>query len=380
VLRTGDLEPSGDLGVCSPAGSIASLTGETKSTADHGAIVASIATGWNIRRQATLSAGLPRLIFFRLLDDICQSPPRLQATEADILAAMDYVFERAPVLVISYTLVSALSSTFRPTVQGQLANSDKLLIIPAGNDGPGDLDEDGRCPACLANPAITDPITAMRTIVVGTAQRDLTIAPVSNWGQVIVHLFAPGEASGAVDIHGADAGSMYVPATSWSAPYAGLAAGIMQSLGIIRTRDLRERLLASSWPLLDSTGRANLASSGVLNITAAASVRHHAIEVIEVGASGAYERRTYVGKLNTTLADICPEGGLGPAHSIRFGALNEGRRKTAARSSTYDNQLKRFRTYNVECTLPAQIQFTDLIRGSRTFESDAVTQILLPWL
>jgi hypothetical protein len=375
VARSVNDTGTGDLGVCPPPGAVATLTGARRETADHGAIVSSIVSGLDIHRQATLSVGLPRLIFFRLLDDLCNEQSRLYATEADFLTAMDYVYERAPTLVISYTFSNRLTPSFQPTAKNYLENLDKLLILPAGNDGPGDLDEEPRCPACLAQ--LTNGIVAMRTLVVGTATRELSIAPFSNWGRNLVRLYAPGETSRAIDILGRNAS--YPAATSWSAPHAGLAAGIMQSLGMTSIRDLRERLIGSSWPILDTEGKTDPDNSGILNITAAAAIRHAAIEVVEKNASGDYERRTYVGQLDTPKADLCPEGGLGPVHSVRFGALIGPRRELKMRMNNYDGQLNRFPRRTTSCTLPTKIRFTDILKGSLSFDSSAVTQLLFPW-
>jgi hypothetical protein len=144
-------------------------------------------------------------------------------------------------------------------------------------------------------------------------------------------------------------------------------------------RDIRERLIASSWPLRDPEGKADPSNSGILNLTAAAAMHHTAIEVVEKNASGSYERRTYVGELGHRLADLCPEGGLGAAHAIRFGAFNGDRREAKARSRRYDSQTERFPVRSADCTLPEQVHFKDLVKGDLTFERAAITQILLPW-
>ena len=140
-----------------------------------------------------------------------------------------------------------------------------------------------------------------------------------------------------------------------------------------------ERRIGSAWPIIDPDGKADPENSGIINITAATSVRHAAIEVVEKDASGNWVRRTYVGSLDTPKADLCSEEGLGPVHSVRIGPLEGTRRKLTKRLFTWDSHLEKFPIRTSQCTLPDQIRFTDLVRGSLSFDPSAVTQILFPW-
>ena len=112
VMRAGDLEAAATSASARPAAqSAASLALRVRPP-----IMARSSRrsprGWDIRRNGGISVGLPRLVFFRLLGDVCKPTPRLMATEADLYSAMDYVFERAPILVLSYTMTGALSPAF----------------------------------------------------------------------------------------------------------------------------------------------------------------------------------------------------------------------------------------------------------------------------
>jgi hypothetical protein len=338
MIRHDEQWASGDLGVCehSPV-SFDGLEAARRALADHGPIVASIAAALSERSAAPL-VGLPKIVFFRLVDDLCSPGASVNISEAAFVKALEYVFEPANIFVLSYTFGADSTGDFKAHASQELERSDVLLLVPAGNDGPGDIDDDPPCPACLALGNESVDLTAARTLVVGAAARDLTILPASNWGVHLVRLYAPADTSGSIDIAGHDA-SGRTPATSWATPYAGLAAGILQGFGIERARDIRERLLAATWEIRDPDGKTDPRNSGVVNITAVAAVRHAAIEVVEQNAAGEFERRTYVGSLDTSVADLCPEGTLGKRpHALRFGKESGGQREVLWRSKTFDPQ------------------------------------------
>jgi hypothetical protein len=379
VQRGDDVAATGDLGIC-PSETVpyATLAQDQRERADHGPMVASIAIGLPLQARAAGSQIFPRLVFFRLLGDLCTPARGSNASEHALEEAARFLLERADVTVISYTYASVTGSSFESAVRNELRRYDKLLVLPAGNLNHGNLDQRRPCPACLGHRE-SDVFT--RTLVVGAATRQLEIAPFSNWGRDTVFLYAPGEAVGAIDFAGADA-SARSPATSWSAPYAGFAASIMHRLGVTSVRDLRERLLAATWPINDSNGRVDSERSGVLNLMKAAAVRHWAIDVIETAPGGQMERRTYVGRLETPPNNLCAEHPLRPGavHSVRLGNIDhQGRRQVDVRPRNSNPKNGLFEGRTLTCTMPTRIWFTDLVKGRLEFETNRLTHILLPW-
>ena len=76
-------------------------------------------------------------------------------------------------------------------------------MFPAGNDHSRDLDTYATFPASLGNIQYAkDMQTARHIIVVGAATQELRRPIYSNYGEDTVMVFAPGEATGALDIIG----------------------------------------------------------------------------------------------------------------------------------------------------------------------------------
>jgi hypothetical protein len=256
-------------------------------------------------------------------------------------------------------------------------------VLAAGNDAPGDLDQNPMCPPCLGSND-TDTLTANRTLVVGAATQELRRASFSNFGARTVGIYAPGEAAGALNIAGGDASSS-APATSYAAPYVALAAAIIRSFGgDVKALDIKDRLAAATWPLLEGADP-GVPTVGVLDVVKAAAVRHHAIEVLEPAAHGGRVRRTYVGRLTSPLQELPLCAGQpffeGAVHAIRLSDdVIDGERLVHAHKRNDFLPSGRRRIKTLRCRPDGTIRIRTLSGEDKAFPLAVVTHIQLPWV
>jgi len=379
-----DARRQGDVSLCTsdPNPPFAAWSPDLRALASHGSVVASVAAGLRLRALSP-EAGrlLPAVTFFRLVQSACDPGAALGFDDAEAIKAFDYLYRRADVISISSTSSSS-GDGFNQAVRATLGNGGKMLVLPAGNDTPGDLDADSVCPACLALPENGDLQTANRTLVIGAATRALRRASYSNFGARTVLLYAPGEPAGALDILGEDA-SAASPATSYSAPYAALAVGILKSLGISDVADVRDRLRASTWPLFDAAGNPE-DGLGVIDLAKVAAVRRDAVEVIETQDDGAAVRRTYVGRLETDASGrvtVCSGFSFGEAgtYAIRLGEPGaDGLSRGRAFLRSLDKNKHR-RSVPFPCQPEGSVTLHTLGGDDRVFQMAHVRAIQFRW-
>jgi hypothetical protein len=374
-------QTAGSVGLCSSDNpDLTGLDPNMRGLADHGTIVSAIASGFPLRGLVHEPSALPRLIFFRLLPDLCRPDAEGGPSEASFREAHDYLFgtRRADIFLLSYLFERQTSSSFEDAMAGALFNQDqRLFIVPAGNNGPDDLDESRFCPPCFGNPYYQER-TFRNTIVVGAADQSLRVAAYSRFGPRTVTLYAPAETDGAPDLMG-NTTNRYAPSTSWAAPYVALAAGLLRSLGIKDNAEITERLSAATWPI-DAPPNQVDARAGVLNLMKVVAVRHDALEVIEARAGGRLERRTYVGTLLTPIDTFCQGPVLSPrtTHSIRLGAASGDQRELILRMRSPEQ--RHFKDVRRWCAIPSTIRFRALlVDHDLDIESRSVVHILLPW-
>ncbi|HSK78473.1 MAG TPA: S8 family serine peptidase, partial [Thermoanaerobaculia bacterium] len=389
VRGGGDLG-TGDLGLCeTDQPPFATWNPDRLERFSHGAVTSSVAAALGLRKIAPQVTGaLPKLVFFRMLESACTEDAGDKPEAAEMVLAFDYLERRSHIINISYIMDRDETGLgFAGYIRSVLPYRDVLLVLPAGNNWPGDLDEHGTCPPCLGND-LTDRggPAAKRTIVVGAATRNLHRATYSNYGERTVGLFAPGEPMGALDL-----ANQQVPltksATSYAAPLVALAAGIVRSFGTNNPKDIKDRLIATTWPLNDPDSRPDRTHVGVLDLVKAAAVRHHAVEVKEAEPDGQLVRRTYVGKLLTPLRELeffCdgPTFSEARVHAIRLGEpVDDGERQLLVYyRERMDNRTNRRLIQSFSCRPEGELRIRTLMHGEKTFPLSEVTQIQLPWL
>jgi hypothetical protein len=381
---------TGDIGLCQTGPPLFSSWDATRvELASHGAIVATLAAGRPIRvADARIAAKLPKVTFFRMLDNVCAEQADFDGTTGpgDLELAFEYLENRSQIINISYSVKPEFATRVRGFMKDNLMSSNKLLVLPAGNDSPGNLDAHSEvCPACLGSPDL-DSTMVKRTVVVGAASRDLRRQGFSNYGTRTVWIYAPGEPTEALDVRGQDATTLH-PATSYAAPYASLAAGIMWSLGIDDVLRVKERLDVATWPLFaEDDGRSHPEQGGVLDLVKAAAVRLTAIDVKEPDKDGTLVRKTYVGTLVGTLnsLELCAGRKFFQAstQSLRFetSALSDRQVRVYPRDThnTTRHKWKEAETCRSPDGSPV-IRLRGLDGVEQTFKISDVMQIQLPW-
>ena len=387
--RPGEVLGSGHVGLCGgPLVDFSSWTPDALNRFSHGTIVTSIASGMKLRQTPEVSKRLPRIVFFRMLSNVCGPDAGYTVGDGQMVTAFDYLTTRATIINISYTIDSSKMRAFTDAMKNTLPYFNRLLVLPAGNDTPGDLDSSRVCPMCLGNPSV-DSNVARRTLVVGAATRELKRAEFSNFGENTVRLFAPGEPVGAVNVKG-DPVPGSEAATSYAAPLAALAAGLMQSLGITDPDSLLDRLAVATWPLDDSASRPERTNVGVLDLVKAAAVQHDAIEVIEADANGDPVRRTYVGRLLDPLEKVAICAGQ-PFHTnavqgIRLGpaAANGERAVRVYWKNKRENNRRIVQTLAQPCRPSGNLRINTLQAGGarelRTFPLASIAEIQIHWI
>jgi hypothetical protein len=382
--RPGEIEPGGDVALCPQPPPYETWDEGDRSAASHGAIAASLAVGLKLREAApTLASAMPRIAFYRLVQRACEKGAALSAFPAEVATAFEYLVQAdIDIINISYLGESNGGSTIAALIAPRLEHEERLLILPAGNDLPANLDEDAVCPACLAD-ADRFGLAARRTIVVGAAESSLKRASFSGFGARTVKLYAPAEPAGALDIAGLpadDAGA----ATSYSAPLVAFAAGLMRSLGIDKVWHIRNRLLLASWPLLEEQGGPDPSGARVLDLTKAAAVRHASVEAKERAPDGSWLRRTYVGRFpdgvtQVALCDSAYPERLYNALQIEAPAAN-GNRTVRAYERRIDPVSRKLMTRTATCRPGGVLKFLDLRDGPQDIPWERVTQVLFRWI
>ncbi|WP_083930276.1 S8 family serine peptidase [Methylovulum miyakonense] len=382
IVRGNELQPTGDISLCKDQNLYSSWNVESLMQASHGSIVSSIASGMGARKvNIDTNHLLPRIVFFRMLD-MCSPSSNTNPADGDIVKAYEYLDTRVNIINFSYIPISSGSNTFVSIMKETLGDREKLIVLPSGNS-PIDLDETSTFPASLGDIEIVgDKRTALRTLVVGAATRELIRSSYSAYGDRTVKFYAPGEATYAIDILGRDASSIE-PATSFASPYAALAAGILWSFGINKIADIRDRLGAATWPLYDPTSQTEKAGTGVIDLVKVAAVRNYAIEVKEADQNGTLIRRTYVGKLTQPLnnLNLCTVPLSGTAiQAIRLGDPKpNGERELRIFPKQKNPNTRLRRAYTLQCKPEGEIKLESLLKGEKTFPISMVTQIQLPW-
>ena len=380
-----DIVATGDVSLCAGAAQppFSAWDPDPFGSASHASVTVSLAGALRVRQTyPDMGQRLPHVVFFRMLPNACDPRASFDPGEGAMALAFTYLAQRSDVIAISLMSTSDTLTPFVTLMQTNLAYRGQLLVLPSGNDTPGDLDKNPFSPQLLGS-NVMGVQTANCTIVVGSATRELGIAGYSNYGDGTVSLYAPGEPVGALNIAGQDA-SAFAPATSYSAPHVALAAGILESFGY-KTRDVKDRLAAATWPL---TG-VHSARIGVVDLVKVAAVRHHVVEVIESGPDGAPVRRTYVGKLRERLQDLTICKGWpffeGRVQAVRLD--NDGRDRTARVYLKNDYEVTggplsgRRKIQEVRsCRSEGQLHFDALLAGQKTFPLSTITQIQLPWV
>jgi len=379
-------ERSGDVSLCPLQTSFSTWGDVPRACASHGAVVSSVAAALRVRNADTQAAALlPRIAFFRMLTRACEELDGCGVEVGDMMTALEYFFlfrRGIDIVNVSYRINSARGQQFVAAAEGYLSRGERFLVLPAGNDEPGDLDQNPRCPACLANiHYAASRRTVNRTLVVGAATRRLQIADYSNFGDETVSVFAPGEPVDTLDVTGHT--SSAAGATSYAAPYAALAVAILKSFGENDALQIRSRLQATTWPLYDASGRRKTA--GVIDLVKVAAVQRDAVEVLEP-VGGGVVRRTYVGDLQLDEGTITPCPGLtyqqSAFHAIRLGEPNAaGRRRLWGYHRSQWQPPDRLRIYpDGPCETQGTVRLRTLDGQDKQFQMSDVTLILLRWL
>ena len=380
--RSGELADNGDLAFCFPndPDPYDSLTTLLRQQADHGPIVASIAAGLPLRVDRDLHGLLPRIVFYRLGDGNCALDGTFEALPMAVEKGVQYLADReVSVINVSYSFSGLNGDTIARSIVPAIRG--RLLVVPSGNAGVN-LDEEPRCPPCLANPGYTSSSAelAARVLVVGAATRELAPAHYSGWGHS-VRLFAPGVPFGAIDALGREA-TPSTTGTSNAAPYAAFAAAIMRSLGMEDFGPLVLRLQLATWPMRDFDGRRS--PSGVLDLAKAVAVRHWAIEVKETDEDGTSVLRTYVGNVPQEAQSfpICDGAAFSGAlfQAVRFDDPDAtGRRTVTAYTRNIDTFLRLKRSIMPHCSADGVVRIKDLRDGEKEIALKDVTAVFAPF-
>jgi subtilisin family serine protease len=314
-----------------------------------------------------------------MLPNTCAPDADYTVGPGEMVTAFDYLSTRSNIINISYTIDTGRNTAFTDSMKAMLPYGNRLLVLPAGNDTPSDLDLNPICPACLGNDNMA---TALRTLVVGAATRELKRAPFSNFGEHTVRVFAPGEPVGALNLKGEPVSDADA-STSYAAPLAALAVALMESLGITDADDVRDRLAAATWPLDDKDSRPERTNVGVLDLVKAVAVQHDAVEVLENDADGRSVRRTYVGRLLDPLSKVALCAGQpfqsSAVQAVRLGeATVNGERAVRLYWRNWKVQGKR-RIDTRQCRPSGNVRIDALKFGERTFPLSTVTEIQLRW-
>jgi hypothetical protein len=325
-----DVAPQlGSVALCAatPAPVYSTWAPEPFELASHGTIVSSIAAGLALRSNLGAIAALPKLLFFRMAHNACDLDADTLGGPVEAISAAEYLtgYENT-VLNLSFVEPGSAGDNLAQTLGRLLKAPNAPIMVAAAGNYTGNIDDARPCPACLGNVARYPDIPSSRVLVVGAADATLTLAQYSGFGDQTVRLYAPGEPLGAIDIMGADA-STRKAATSYATALVSFAAATARALGIQDQARIRNRLLLSTWPLLDDAGRpigkaGGPMPLGVLDLVKVAAIRFQAVERIERLPDNRQVLRTYVGRITSGLEGVCPGTAVTEASmlSIRLAA------------------------------------------------------------
>jgi len=377
------IKGDGDLRLCTGMAAFGQWESLARQKASHGSVVASLAAGLPLRRHfPQLGAYLPKVVFYRLLPDECSPGSEFEPAPGEINEAFTYLFDKSDIVNLSYKVADEYRTAFQAAARASIEGEGRLLVVSAGND-TGNVFQNRVCPACLAHPDVpANANVAKRTIVVGAASSDLTIAPGSGYGDRVVAIYAPGQPLGAVDIAGGDA-SAWPSATSYAAPQVAFAAALLRALGVEKYYEIKERLRAATWLLGDRSGK--LAEpAGVLDLVRIAAVWEDVVEVTE-SDNGTAVRQTYVGRILEPIdsLQLCSPGfSRSRFHSMRLSApAADGTRTVAASPRRTDPETQRYEVEERPCEPGGSLT----LRSLRPGEGDLiiplakVNHILLAW-
>ena len=356
--------------------------------ASHGTAVSAIASARRVReKNPKLGGFLPQLMFFRLVDEACDSQATFGVGDGDMRQGFEYLLsQHADIINISYKLDKPVGDSLTSRIKDVLPQKNVLLFLPAGNNFIGDLDKKPPvCPACLGN-AEHGLTATKRTVVVGAATRDLHRASYSNFGERTVSLFAPGDPIDAIDILGQPLPTSEA-ATSYTSPYAALAAALIRSFGKPNDySDVRDRLQAATWPLDDPASNTSRNYVGVVDLVKAAAVRHHAVEVKEQEPDGSWVRRTYVGKLSQLFKTLSFCQGHpfteNSYHAIRIGEPGpSGGRTVTLYPRAVDNvtQNRVPSDFSTQCKPSGELRMKTIFGEDKIFPLSRVTHVQATW-
>ncbi len=380
--RPSALQADGDLALCgSRTVGLADVGAALGATADHGSIVASIAAGVPLRMRFDGIRGLPKLVFYRLFPEACGAGAPTSASEGAVVAGLTYLYKRSSIAVLSFTLIGAQTG-LDSNIRDLLANKDRLLILPAGNEQVGDIDANRPMPAYLGySGSISD--SWRRILVVGAARRDLSIADYSAWGVDTVRLYAPGEPVGAMGLNGTNIADPFTRgATSFAAPYVGMAAGMMRAQGMEDINAIRQRLMLATWPIQEPPEKVDVRHAGVLDLQKAAAVRFTSVELVEP-TDGVLERRTVVGSFVTSKLGkaLCASGlplKLSSVQAIRLSDPKPGERTLVITLASPDASGL-LSTDRRQCEPTGTFDFADVRGQTIRIDLTHVAAILFPW-
>ncbi|RZI99993.1 MAG: hypothetical protein EON90_09145 [Brevundimonas sp.] len=383
-VRRGGVLPDGDVGFCprTPL-DVSDWSAQAKGDASHGVLVAGLAGAYPlVRRFPDIGDQLPRLQFYRLAREACSEESAGTAV-ADVAQGYTFLAERVEIIVLSMLSDSRTADAVTNLVESSGAYETKLLFLPAGNE-PVDLDQPGQllCPACLVKAPYK---SGARVLLVGAAGRDLQPTATTARGAETVRLYAPGETGGLVNIAGETLGGdeiepAYLSSTSYAAPHAALAAGLLAStetdVRFDNARAIRERLMLSTWSARGAGPRGR-----VVDLLKVAAARFESIEVVEDDA-GQPVLKTYIGTIQGGgLSGLCGRRLARRAfQGVRLGSPDaNGERRvsyfgeaTGAREPEVPREVR-------SCSPEGSVTLVDLDGASHEIPWSSVTQVLFPW-
>lgn len=358
---------------------------DVRAAFSHGAVTASLATGYAYQKEGTVPLELrPRLIFIRLYGAPCPPSHEASVQPSDVIKGVLAVADRVDIINLSWQDSGGVTAGLADTLANAIRASEKLLVVAAGNDGAENLNMavGEFCPACLANPSYHPggAVVDSHVLAVGAATARLTAEDFSGYGVPTVLLYAPGSPSGALDLEGHDA-SGFGASTSYAAPRVAFAAAVSRSLA--PTTDMErivKRLLISTWPLYDENG-AEVPGAGVIDLTKVAALKTFAVEVRE-DQDGKAVLKTYVGPLTKPMWTLSLCAGPGYAADKWMGvALGKANPATGERLLTFYPQGFTNHVYKPEpkrCLPSGVVEIVDVTEGLKTLPLAKVTKILAP--
>jgi hypothetical protein len=380
VPRTpGATEDIGDVRLC-PDDATALLASQEEGVG-HGAIVASLASGYQLRKQyPEVADQLPKVLFYRLVGRQCGDDDGSDVRDAQLAASLRYLLAKSTVYSLSWMGSTTRAEDFTSALIKEKPYNQKLVLIAAGNT-PRDLDAPNPdCPACLGTPYGSD--TRDRVVLIGAAIRTLEREAHSGFGRFSVELYAPADGAGALDLAGRERTDL-TPATSYATPYAAFSLALLASMGAKLSNDtaakLRGRLMLATWRLANDP---RTPEARIVDLTKVAAVLHNTVEVLEPDAGGGTVLRTYVGDVTGGLSDICQSAKINEQRyqAIQIGPPDAaGFRDIALFSRTPDPVSHALQPASDRCRPAGALTLKTLDGEIKSFPLSQVTQVLLRW-